>query len=95
MPSKPKKVCQCESISVLRGDALPRTSPQADFPDAQLIERFQDGNPRVFDVLYLRYHGRIHGVIHCIISNLEDALYITEDVFLKAYQSLYSFKKAS
>ena len=95
MPSKPKKVCQFESISALLGDAQSRTSPQTDSSDARLIERFQGGNPRVFDVLYLRHRDRIHGVVLHIVSNPEDALDITQDVFLKAYQSLYSFKKAS
>ena len=95
MPSKPKKVSQFESISVLRGDAQPRTSPQTDSSDARLIERFQDGNPEVFDLLYVRHHSRIYGVILTIISNPEDALDITQDVFLKAYQSLNTFKKAS
>jgi RNA polymerase sigma-70 factor (ECF subfamily) len=95
MPSKSKKVCQFESISVLRGDAQPRTSPRTDSSDARLIDRFQDGNPEVFDLLYLRHHSRIHGVILSIISNPDDALDLTQDVFLKAYQSLNSFKKAS
>ena len=95
MPSKPKNVCQFESISVLRGDAQPRTSPRTDSSDARLIERFQDGNPEVFDLLYLRHHSRIHGVILSIISNPDDALDLTQDVFLKVYQSLNTFKRAS
>ena len=95
MPSKPEKACQFEPISVLRSCTKSRTSPQTDSSDARLIERFQDGNPEVFDLLYVRHHSRIHGVILSIVCNSEDALDITQDVFLKAYQSLNTFKKAS
>ena len=55
----------------------------------------QDGDSEAFNLLYLRYRGRIHGVIRAIISNPEDALDVTQDVFLKAYQGLGNFKKAS
>lgn len=64
-------------------------------PDVQLIQRFQAGDSEVFDLLYLRYRDRIYGVIRSIISNREDALDITQDVFLKAYQGLGNFKRTS
>lgn len=63
--------------------------------DSQLVERFQGGDPEAFDLLYLRYRNRIHGTIRSIISNPEDALDVTQDVFLKAYQGLGNFKRAS
>ena len=66
-----------------------------DSPDSLLIERFQEGDSEVFDLLYLRYRDRIYGVICSIISNREDALDLTQDVFLKAYQGLGNFKRAS
>ena len=63
--------------------------------DSELVERFQEGDSQVFDLLYLRYRNRIHGIIRAIISNPEDALDVTQDVFLKAYQGLGNFRKAS
>ena len=68
---------------------------ETDTKDSQLVERFQDGDLEAFDLLYLRYRSRIHGVIRSFISNPEDALDVTQDVFLKAYQGLANFKKAS
>ena len=68
---------------------------ETDAEDSQLVECFQDGDSEAFNLLYLRYRGRIHGVIRAIISNPEDALDVTQDVFLKAYQGLGNFKKAS
>ena len=66
-----------------------------DSPDSRLIERFQEGDSEVFDLLYLRYRDRVYGVICSIISNREDALDLTQDIFLKAYQGLGNFKRAS
>ena len=63
--------------------------------DTQIVDRFQAGDSTVFDFLYLRYHDRIYGVICSMISNREDALDISQDVFLKAYQALGDFKRAS
>ena len=64
-------------------------------PDSALIARFQSGDSGVFDLLYLRHRNRIHGVVLSMISNPDDALDITQEVFLKAYQGLERFKQAS
>ena len=66
-----------------------------DSPDSRLIERFQEGDSDVFGLLYLRYRDRVYGVICSIISSREDALDLTQDVFLKAYQGLGNFKRTS
>ena len=64
-----------------------------DSPDSVLISRFQSGELGAFDLLYHR--DRIHGVVLSVISNPEDALDLTQEVFLKAYQHLDTFKRAS
>lgn len=64
-------------------------------PDSVLITRFQLGDSGVFDQLYLRHYSRIHGVILAIVSHPDDALDLTQEVFLKAYQRLHTFKHAS
>ena len=75
--------------------------------DTQIVHRFQRGDSTAFDFLYLRYRSkkwiataieiphRIYGVICSMISNREDALDISQDVFLKAYQALGNFKRVS
>ena len=68
---------------------------QVDSPDVRLVQRFQEGDSEVFNLLYLRYRDRIYGVICSMISNREDALDISQDVFLKAYQGLGNFKRVS
>ena len=64
-------------------------------PDTVLIRRFQSSEFGVFDQLYLRHHDRIHGAIRSIVSNPDDALDLTQEVFLKAYERLDTFKHAS
>ena len=62
--------------------------------DTVLIACFQAGETGVFDILYLRHYDRIHGVIISVLSNPDDALDLTQEVFLKAYQRLDTFKQA-
>ena len=64
-------------------------------PDSALISRFQSGESGVFNLLYLRHRDRIHGVILSVVCNPEDALDLTQEVFLKAYQGLDTFKGGS
>ncbi len=64
-------------------------------PDSVLIARFQSGDSGVFDQLYSRHRDRIHGVIFSVVSHPDDALDLTQEVFLKAYQRLDTFKHAS
>jgi RNA polymerase sigma-70 factor (ECF subfamily) len=63
--------------------------------DTQIVDHFQRGDSTAFNFLYIRYRDRIYGVICSMISNREDALDISQDVFLKAYQALENFKRAS
>ena len=70
-------------------------SMSAPLPDSVLITRFRSGKTSVFDQLYLRHRDRIHGVIRSIIADPDDALDLTQEVFLKAYRRLDSFKHAS
>ena len=70
--------------------------PPVDTPsDTDLIARFQAGESDVFDLLYRRHRDRIHNVILYVVSNPDDALDLTQEVFLKAYQKLAGFKRAS
>lgn len=63
--------------------------------DSVLIARFQSGESGVFDQLYLRHRDRIHAVILSVVSNPDDALDLTQEVFLKVYQKLSGFQRAS
>ena len=75
---------------------MPSSFQPADMPpDSDLILHFQAGESTVFDLLYLRHRDRIHGVIRSIVTYPDDALDLTQEVFLKAYQRLDTYKHAS
>jgi RNA polymerase sigma-70 factor (ECF subfamily) len=68
---------------------------QAFSDDAQLIEQFQRGDESVFDTLVVRYHDRTYRLAQRFVPNSEDALDITQDAFIRAYQGLPDFKRKS
>ena len=95
MFTQTQQTYQFESRSISDSAAKCLTSAEVGSPDVQLIQRFQEGDSEVFNLLYRRHRDRIYGVICSIVSNPEDALDITQDVFLKAYQGLGNFKRAA
>lgn len=60
--------------------------------DAELIEQFQNGDTKVFDTLFTRYQKRTYRLVQRFVPNHEDALDITQDAFIRAYQGLGNFK---
>ena len=73
---------------------LPRCA-QASPDDAKLVEQFQQGDESVFDKLVVRYHDRTYRLAQRFVPNSEDALDITQDAFIRAYQGLPDFKRQS
>jgi RNA polymerase sigma-70 factor, ECF subfamily len=63
--------------------------------DLRLVQRVQAGEVAAFDELVHRYRERIHGVIYNLTSNREDASDLTQESFIKAFQSLSRFKATS
>ena len=63
--------------------------------DAKLIEQFQQGDESVFDKLVLRYRDRTYRLAQRFLPNPEDALDITQDAFIRAYQGLPDFERKS
>ena len=63
--------------------------------EQDLIRSILDGNTQSFSVLLKRYQRPIHALIRQIVSNREDAEELTQDVFIKAFRKLDSFKGGS
>lgn len=63
--------------------------------DAVLVARVQAGEPEKFDELILKYRERIWSVLYHMTSNREDAADLTQDSFLKAFQSINRFQGQS
>jgi RNA polymerase sigma-70 factor, ECF subfamily len=63
--------------------------------EQDLIQSILNGNSQSFSVLLKRYQRPIHALIRQIVSNREDAEELTQDVFIKAFRKLESFKGGS
>ncbi|MFB3828792.1 MAG: RNA polymerase sigma factor [Bryobacteraceae bacterium] len=56
--------------------------------DADLIRRARRGEVEAFNALVSRWDKRVYNYLLRILNNREDALDLSQDVFLKAYQNL-------
>lgn len=67
-----------------------RTQPSAtgDLTDADLVARTLQGDRAAFDTLIVRYQRQAVAVSYRLLGNINDALEVTQDAFLKAYRSL-------
>jgi RNA polymerase sigma-70 factor (ECF subfamily) len=72
----------------------PERQEEAD-ADLRLVQRVQAGEVAAFDELVRRYRERIYGVVYNLTSNREDASDLTQEAFIKAFQSLGRFKATS
>jgi RNA polymerase sigma-70 factor (ECF subfamily) len=60
--------------------------------DEQLVKQFQSGDRQAFDELLLRYQDKVLNTCFRFIAREEDARDATQDIFIKVYHALHSFK---
>jgi RNA polymerase sigma factor (sigma-70 family) len=63
--------------------------------DLVVVRQVQAGDLGAFDRLIVKYRSRIYGVIYNLASNREDAADLTQDTFIKAFQSIHRFQGQS
>ena len=63
--------------------------------DWLIVQRVQAGEVARFDDLVRKYRERIWGVVYHLTSNREDAADLTQDAFIKAFQSINRFQGQS
>lgn len=74
--------------------ASPERQHEAD-ADIGIVRAVQEGDVAAFDQLILKYRERLFGVIYNMTSNREDASDLTQDAFIKAFQSINRFQGQS
>src|SRR4051812_5565975 len=74
--------------------ASPERQQEAD-SDVVIVQQVQAGDVAAFDRLILKYRERVYGVIYHLTSNREDAADLTQDAFIKAFQSINRFQGQS
>ncbi len=70
--------------------ASPERQLEAD-SDMETVRRVQAGDVAAFDKLILKYRERVYGIIYNMTSSREDAADLTQDSFIKAFQSIQRF----
>lgn len=74
--------------------ASPERQQEAD-ADLAVVKQVQAGDVAAFDKLIVKYRERIFGVVYNLTSNREDASDLTQDAFIKAFQSINRFQGQS
>lgn len=71
------------------------TSPERQLEadtDFAIVKQVQAGDVAAFDSLILKYRERVMGIIYNLTSNREDSSDLTQDTFIKAFQSINRFQ---
>ena len=60
--------------------------------DLELIAEFRKGNEQAFNHLVIRYQEKVYWVVRRLLPDHDEADDVVQDVFVKVYHSLHSFK---
>ena len=61
--------------------------------DAVLVQRAKAGDGKAYDDLILLYKDAVHGIIYRMVRNKQEAEDLTQETFIKAYNSINSFNE--
>jgi len=63
--------------------------------DSDLVERYLAGDMTAFDELMIRYERQVYRVCYRFVENRDDAMDLAQEVFIKAFEHLGSFRRES
>src|SRR5499425_1455227 len=63
--------------------------------DAELVERYLAGDTAAFDEIMVRYERQIYRICYRFVENREDAMDLAQEVFIKAFEHLATFRRES
>ncbi len=72
-----------------------KQTSREDLSDQELVELYRQGDKSIIDQLLVRYHSRVFRLALSILHNSQDAEEVIQEVFLKVFQKLDSFKGES
>src|SRR5438046_4276144 len=78
-----------------RALAVPTMTSQEGDGDNSLVERYLAGDMTAFDELMIRYERQIYRVCYRFVNNRDDAMDLAQEVFIKAFEHLSSFRRES
>jgi RNA polymerase sigma-70 factor, ECF subfamily len=74
--------------------SMPMTAINPDV-DAELVERYLAGDTAAFDEIMVRYERQIYRICYRFVENREDAMDLAQEVFIKAFEHLATFRRES
>src|SRR6476619_7145636 len=74
--------------------SMPMTATNPDV-DAELVERYLAGDTAAFDEIMVRYERQIYRICYRFVENREDAMDLAQEVFIKAFEHLATFRRES
>jgi RNA polymerase sigma-70 factor (ECF subfamily) len=74
--------------------AIPMSLDHSD-ADSELVERYLAGDMTAFDELMIRYERQIYRVCYRFVDRRDDAMDLTQEVFIKAFEHLGNFRRES
>src|SRR5438552_537930 len=74
--------------------SMPMTLGNPD-TDADLVGRYLAGDMTAFDELMIRYERQIYRVCYRFVDNRDDAMDLAQEVFIKAFEHLGTFRRES
>src|SRR6266481_1249473 len=74
--------------------SMPMTLGRQD-ADADLVERYLAGDTTAFDEIMIRYERQVYRVCYRFVNNRDDAMDLAQEVFVKAFEHLSSFRRES
>jgi RNA polymerase sigma-70 factor (ECF subfamily) len=63
--------------------------------EAQLVTELQAGSDAAFDYLVTYYHANVYNLVYGILSDAADAADVTQEVFLRVFRGIRSFRRGS
>ena len=88
-------IVDATTLSTLGAPILATAMTEAVDPDRELVERFRAGERTAFDLLVRRHQKGIWRMVRRYIKSDADASDVTQQVFVRAFKGLISFRGAS
>ena len=89
LPGQPKGKSWHVAVAEVRDEG---ETGVADLDESQLIQACIAGRPDAFDVIVERHRRTVYQLCYRFVGNHEDASDLSQDVFLRAFRGLKSFR---
>lgn len=90
-----RQTYEMEPAGTLRMDEFAEGLAERYLSDEQLVLRAREGDSAALEELFLRYRQPVFRLVYRSVRNADDAEDITQEVFIKAFERLHTFREQS